>query len=331
MKKFWKIFWIVIGVVVLILGFFYFKYPATDTPELGLTFSYKEAQGLGFDWKTMYLDILSDLQPKNLRLMTYWNDLEPKMGQYNFDIIDQELAEAQKRNIKVIVVVGRKQPRWPECFEPDWFKNLTKDKQDQAQIEVVRKTVEHLKGYTAIADWQVENEPQFSFGAMCPIIPLDLLRQEISTVKSQDARPVIVTDSGEIGKWLPTARTGADIFGATMYRVAYNSKYGGYYKYPLPAAFYRIKAGILTTFSPIKQVYGVELQMEPWFNSGAFNTPLDLQRTLMNPKVFDQNLKYAKQSGFAQHYMWGVEWWYWMAKKNGDWGMWNAAKIQLKS
>lgn len=324
--KFFKIVGIIIVVVILICGFFYFRYKPARTPVWGLTFSYHEAEGLGFDWKTMYLDILSDLRPKNLRLMTYWNDLEPKKGEYDFTIIDQELTEAQKQNVNVIVVLGRKQPRWPECFEPDWVKGLAPEDAQKAQLDMVKAAVEHLKGYSAITDWQVENEPQFSFGADCPKIPLDLVSKEIRLVKSLDPRPIIVTDSGEIGKWIPTANTGADIFGTTMYRVAYNSKYGGYYRYPLPAAFYRIKAGILSTFTNVHTVYDMELQMEPWFTNGAFNTPLDTQKALMNANVFNSNIYYAKQTGLAEHYLWGVEWWYWMAKKNGDWGMWNAAK-----
>jgi len=76
----------------------------------------------------------------------------------------------------------------------------------------------------------------------------------------------------------------------------------------------------------VDKVWDVELQMEPWFTNGAINTPLDIQKTLMNPKVFAENIEYAKKSGLEAHYLWGVEWWYWMAKINNDWGLWAAAK-----
>jgi hypothetical protein len=46
----------------------------------------------------------------------------------------------------------------------------------------------------------------------------------------------------------------------------------------------------------------------------------------MNPKVFSQNVAYARSVGFADNYLWGVEWWYWLAKQKNDWGMWQAAK-----
>lgn len=331
MSKFWKILCGILLLIVVIGAFFYFRYKPTSQPEWGLTFSYREAQGLGFDWKTMYLDMLDDLKPKHLRLMTYWVDFEPTRGNFDFHMADEQLAEAQKRNIKVVLVVGRKQPRWPECYEPGWFKDLSSDDQRQAELDYIKALTEHVKHYTAIEAWQVENEPEFSFGNMCPRVPIELLTQEVQTVKNIDSRPVILTDSGEIGYWVPTAKAGADIFGTTMYRVAYNSKYGGYYKYPLPAVFYRIKAGMLETFTKVNTVYDMELQMEPWFNSGAFNTPLDLQNSLMNPKVFQQNIDYAKGTDLSRHYLWGVEWWYWMAKKNNDWGMWQSAKTLLNS
>ena len=49
----------------------------------------------------------------------------------------------------------------------------------------------------------------------------------------------------------------------------------------------------------------------------------------MNQKIFAENVAYAKKVGFQDNYLWGVEWWYWMAKKNNDWGMWTAAKDLL--
>jgi hypothetical protein len=326
MRKFWKICGILVAVLILASIYFYFRGPNPKNFEWGLTFSYKEAEGLGFDWKTMYLDILADLKPKNLRLMTYWDDLEPQKGKFDFTIVDQQLIEADKENLNVVLVVGRKQPRWPECSEPAWFDSLSADQQNQAVLNMLTTSVEHFKQFISVKYWQVENEPFFGFGPNCPTISANLYKQEVDLVKSLDRRPILVTDSGERGSWFQAASSGADILGATVYRVSYDTKYGGYYKYPIPPAFYRIKAGILRSFSQVNDVWDVELQAEPWFTNGALNTPLDLQKTLMNAKVFDENVQYAKSSGFEKNYLWGVEWWYYMAKKNNDWGMWSVAK-----
>ena len=329
MRKFFKYFGIIVLLAIIIAAFFYFRFSPAKTPIWGLTFSYQEAKGLGFDDRQMYLDILSDLKPKNIRLMTYWEDLEKQPGQFDFANVDWQLEQAEKYKAQVILVVGRKQPRWPECHQPTWFGTLSVSDQNQAVLDFVKATVEHFKSSPVIKSWEVENEPYFGFGPNCPKSEGNLLKHEISLVKNLDARPVLVTDSGDRGSWLASVNAGADNFGFTLYRVSYDEKYGGYYKYPLPPAFYRVRAGILETFTHVKQIVDIELQMEPWFTNGALNTSVDKQKTLMNASVFAENIKYAKKTGVSEHYLWGVEWWYWMAKKQNDWGMWAAAKDLL--
>jgi len=324
--RFWKYLALTIVLVLGVYGFFYFRYSPAVNVDWGLTFSYSEAKGLGFDDRQMYLDVLSDLKPKKIRLMTYWKDLEKQQGIYDFSHIDWQLEQAEKYNAEVLLVLGRKQPRWPECHEPDWYISLPQPAQDQAVMNFIKTSVDHFKSFDVITAWQVENEPYFSFGDMCPTISKDLFTKEVAMVRQLDNRIIVGTDSGERGSWIPTAKSGVDVLGATFYRVSYDEKYGGYYKYPVPPSFFRMKAGILKTFTAVDKVWDVELQMEPWFTNGAINTPLDIQKTLMNPKVFAENIEYAKKSGLEAHYLWGVEWWYWMAKINNDWGLWAAAK-----
>ncbi len=325
-RKLLKYFGIIIGVLIFVLVFFYFKYRAPAQIEWGLTYSYQEAKGLGFDGRQMYLDILADLKPKKIRLMSYWEDTEKSQGQFDFSNIDWQLQQAAKYNTDVVLVVGRKQPRWPECHQPDWYNQLSSAGQDNAVVNMIKANIEHFKSFSVIKAWQVENEPYFGFGPDCPKSSQSFFEKEVALVKRLDSRSIVVTDSGERGSWLPVARSGANILGSSVYRVSYDSKYGGYYKYPVPAIFYKIKQGFLETFTNINQVWDVELQMEPWFTNGALNTPLDTQKMLMNQKVFADNIGYAKRAGFGENYLWGVEWWYWMAKKNGDFGMWTAAK-----
>lgn len=326
MKRIFKYLGILIIALIVVCAFFYFQYTPPAKIDWGLTFSYKEARGLGFNDRIMLLDVLTDLKPKKVRLMTYWNDLEKQKGEFDFSNIDWQLQQAAKYDAEVVLVLGRKQPRWPECFEPDWFKHLSQSEQDLAVLDFVQASVGHFKSFEIVKGWQVENEPYFSFGDACPRISKDLFEKEVSLVKRLDARTVIATDSGERGGWIPVAKSGSDILGSTLYRVSFDSRYGGYYKYPIPAIFYRIKIGYLRTFAKVDEAWDVELQMEPWFTNGAFNTPLDTQKILMNARVFEDNISYAKKTGFSRHYLWGVEWWYWMAKKQNDWGMWTQAK-----
>lgn len=321
-----KIIIVIVIVIVFTLAYFYSLFEPAKQIEWGVTFSPRHAEYLGFDWKTVFIEIINDLKPKHLRLMTYWEDLESTKGKFDFQMNDEMLIEAEKRNIDVILVVGLKQPRWPECHNPAWYNDLPEEEKTSAQLNMVKAAVEHFKSFPAIKAWQVENEPLFSFGPMCPKTDKKLLKQEIALVRSLDQRPIILTDSGELGRWVPLIKTGKpDIFGSTMYRIVH-SPHLGYFKYPLPPAFFRIKAGIVKRFTGISDIIGVELQAEPWFSDDVFRTDLKTQNALMNPIAFEKNIEYAKKVGFRENYLWGVEWWYWQAKRNNDWGMWDKAK-----
>jgi hypothetical protein len=328
-----KIIYIMVLVIALacILGWYFAsKFEPAEDIAWGLTFSPRHAEYLGFDWQTMYLDILNDLQPEKLRLMTYWEDVEKQPEQYDFQEAALMLAEAGKRGVDVILVVGHKQPRWPECHHPAWYNSLTEQERADAQLRYVRNAVNYYKQFDAIKIWQVENEALFSFGPNCPQTPKELILKEMGIVRELDDRPVLLTDSGELGRWIPTARLKPDILGSTMYRVVHNP-HTGYFKYPLPPAFFHVKAGIMEQFSGMEStdMIGVELQAEPWFADNMFLVDLETQYALMNPKIFQEYVQYAKDVGFKENYLWGAEWWYWLAHKHGDWGMWNEARQAL--
>jgi len=311
--------------------YFYSLYTPSEKTEWGVTFSHSHAEYLGFEWKPVFLDMLNDLKPKKLRLMAYWEDIEPQPNVYDFGKVAQMLAETDSRGIDVILVLGHKQPRWPECHHPGWYNDLSPEKRDEAQLNMVRNAVNYYKQFRSIKTWQVENEALFSFGADCPQTPKDLILKEMEIVRAADPRPILLTDSGELGRWVPVARLKPDIFGSTMYRVVHNPKLG-YFKYPLPPAFFKIKGGIMEKMTGLEssKTIGVELQAEPWFADNMFLVPLSEQYALMNPGIFREYVDYAKEVGFSQNYLWGVEWWYWLAQKHGDWGMWEEARKVLQ-
>jgi len=306
--------------------FFYWQAPRSSHIEWGVSFSPRQATYLGLDWKMAYQEVLRDLKPKHLRIMAYWDTTEPTRGQYSFTELDFLLSAAEKNQTKVIVVVGRKQPRWPECHDPEWVKTLDSKSQNAELLQYIEQTVLHYKDNKAIESWQVENEPFFPYGLDCPTVSKDLFRQEIELTKRLDSRPVVVTDSGEKGAWLPTARAGGDIFGATMYREVYYDKWQRYVKYPIPAWVYSARAALVRTFSGVKEFIGAELQAEPWFSGTISAISWERQKQLMNAEIFEKNIQYARSAGFAKNYLWGVEWWYYAKTKQGDDSIWQAAK-----
>lgn len=330
LKKIRNIIFGIVVVLFLVAAFFHTQYEPVRESDWGMNYSQKRAEELGLHPMQTYIDMLADLKPKKIRIVAYWDRIEPERGKFQFGEVDEMLDLADKFGAEVILVIGKKQPRWPECHEPGWSLELSKEDQETVRFNMIKESVNHFKDAPALKIWQVENEPLFSFGDNCPKIDREILRQEIALVKSLDSRPVLVTDSGELGRWIPTATLGADLFGSTMYKVVHND-ITGYFKYPVFPEVFRIKAGILRTFTDTDSIMGVELQGEPWLIKGVLGTPLEDQKMLMNPKVFEEYTGFAKDVGFTDNYIWGVEWWAWLAQKHGDWGMWVAAKNLLEN
>lgn len=285
----------------------------SESIQWGLAFSKPFTIDMGLDWQETYLAILDDLKPKSLRLPIYWQDIEPEPGNYIFDDYDWLIKEAEKRDIKLILVIGRKLPRWPECHLPDWAFYFNEKSQQKMILNLISEIVERYKSLDNLYAWQVENEPFLPYGK-CPKLEVEFLDKEIELVRSLDKRhPIIITDSGELSIWLRAAKR-ADIFGTTMYRIVWN-KYFGQIKYPLSPKFFWLKANLVHLFYPNKPIIVSELQAEPWGPKLNYQLSLEEQFKSMNLTQFYDNIEYAKAVGFPEVYLWGAEWWYWMRQK----------------
>lgn len=311
--------------IVLISYFFIGKPPIAEELTWGMNFSQKHTQFLGLDWKETYLALLNDLGVRNLKIATHWDLLEPEQGELNFGDLDWQIKEAEKKGAKILLVLGMKTPRWPECHIPEWAKAFKKEQQQEEIIELVKETVLRYKDSEAIKYWQVENEPFFPFGE-CLWVDKKFLQKEIKLVKSLDPqkRPIIISDSGEGSLWIAAARFG-DIVGTTMYRKVWFRQLGIYISYPFPPNFYWRKAQIIKKLFN-KDVMVVELQAEPWGPKLLYDSPLEEQEKTMNLEQFKKNIDFAKKTGLKEFYLWGSEWLYWMKEKQNRAEIWEEAK-----
>jgi uncharacterized membrane protein len=306
------------GIVFISMGLFIlsFSTPITKQVPVGVTYSPRYAADLYLDPKTTYIKMLDELKVKHLRFPVYWDEVERNPGSFNFTEEDFYLREADKRGVKVILVVGMKQPRWPECFVPDWAEKLHKPERDGQVLKLVEAEVNHFKKYKNIVAWQVENEPFLSFG-ICPQPDertQTRLKKEIEIVRSLDNRPVLITDSGELTTWRKSLPL-SDWFGTTLYRTVWSPVFGTV-DYPIPPIFYQTKAAIVKFFTLAKTEKNIviELQAEPWATAASHITdiPISEQMKLLTPSKILYNIEYAKQTHFDEIYLWGVEWWYYM-------------------
>lgn len=326
--------WILaIALVIVVLFFIYINLPAkakNDDAQIGVTFSSIYAEQIGLNWREAYLAMLGDLQIKHVRLPVYWDRVEKVEGQYDFSDIDWQLEQARAHDAQIILVIGQKVPRWPECYVPKWV-GEDPGNLDQARLKEKLLAFENViinrykNGHPEITRWQVENEPFLNFG-ICSKVNVDLLDAEISNVRSLDqTRPIVVTDSGELSLWVNAAKR-ADIFGTTMYREVY-SKEMGHWRYPIGPNFFKVKQLIIKLFAKQENAIVIELQGEPWVAGWTIDAPVETQLASMNGEILADNIEFAKKTGMKEIYVWGVEWWYYMKTVQNNPTIWETAKI----
>lgn len=304
------------SILLLVLGGVIFEktYHYSSGSVYGVTFSPRYARYLKLDWQKVYTQMLDELKIKNLRITAYWEDLEPQDQKYDFTETDYMVNEADKREAKIIFVVGMRQPRWPECHIPPWAKNLSVSQRRHQTLEFIQKTVERYKDHSSIAAWQVENEYFLPFfGEGCDNADANFLKTEVNLVRSLSNKKIVVTDSGELGTWIVPMQL-SDIFGTTLYRDVFNP-WLGYLTYPVLPYFYNIHSGLIRrVFAPLNQkTIIIEQQAEPWFSNGDLSQNHSEQARLFPLSKMQSYLDYAKKTGFDEVYLWGVEWWYAMA------------------
>ncbi len=296
----------------------------------GVSFSKFHSDELQLDWKKTYLSILDDLKVKNLRLSAHWPMIQPTVNKYNFEEIDFQMEEAKKRNVSVILAVGRRLPGWPECHVPQWAAKLPESEQREKIIQMIKTLVKRYKDYPNLKYWQVENEPFLGlFGrSHCGQPDEDFLKQEIDLVHKDDpGHPVLVTDSGELGTWYQSYRN-SDIFGTSMYLYIWSTVLGPI-RYPIGPSFFRVKQKIIEALKGDKPKILIELSAEPWLLEPIIDTPIETQLDRMGIDKFNEMIKFSAKAGFDTQYLWGAEWWYWMNEHNRP-EFWQRAKEIFK-
>ncbi|MFH1046943.1 MAG: hypothetical protein V1738_01450 [Patescibacteria group bacterium] len=288
--------------------------------ELGATFSKKYATELGLDWRATYLATLDDLEVRALRIPVYWDEIEIEPGQFDFSDVDWQLHAANQRGTKIILAIGLKVPRWPECHIPAWGQDLEDEALHARTMMMLQNVVQHYSSSPEFFAWQVENEPFFPFGD-CPRIDRSQLQSEVDLVRALDDRPIVITDAGELSDWVRAASIG-DILGISTYRDVWN-KYLGHLFWPIGPRWY---AARLKAIRPlVDDVFVSELQTEPWSPGPILDWDIDEQLEHMNPTKLNENLAFARQMGVSEVYVWGIEWWYWL-KMQGHPEMWEAGR-----
>lgn len=296
------------------------------TPEYisyGMSFNTMYAEELDLSWNETYDAILDDLGVRKLRLAAHWPMVEPEPNIYNFTELDYQIGRAEEVGATVILAVGRRLPRWPECHVPEWTTSLTKQERQSAQLDYMEQVVNRYKNSPAVIMWQIENEPFLEVFAFehCGELDKNFLDKEISFVRELDStRKILVTDSGNLGTWAGAYSRG-DVFGTSVYVHFWNPELGQF-RTVLPPWFYRVKENLMRAIYGKKETLLIELSAEPWLLEPIADVPLQVQFSRMNLEKFEDILEYAEETRYDTQYLWGAEWWYWLHLQ-GRSEMWN--------
>lgn len=310
-RKLFGVFVIVVAVLTVVIVLLAAPNPYAQEQVYGVTFSAPHATGIGLDWKEAYIATLDELDVRYLRLSAYWDSVEPQDDQFVFSDLDFQLDEAQKRGAQVVLGVGWKLPRWPECHTPQWASQIPQNEQQVKALEMIEVVVERYKDHPALMMWQLENEPLLDFG-ICPPEDRDHLAVEEALLRRLDSgHPVLITDSGELNSWLGAAQYG-DVVGTTMYRTVFSKRTQKlfHYDYLFPSWLYRFKSRY------VKALYGKdvlisELQGEPWGSKPFPDMSQEERLASFSPDRFVELANFSRRTQLPQVYWWGVEYWYW--------------------
>ncbi len=291
----------------------------------GASFSVEYADELGLDWRQAYQAILQDLGVKHLRLMSYWEQIEPAPGQFDFADLDWQMEQARLAGAKVSLAIGLRQPRWPECHYAPWARGLGPNEQKQALESFISAVVKHYRNDSAIESYQLENEALLrTFGACQGTFDRGRLQAELDLVRGLDpAHPVAMSVSNQYG--LPLGSPRPDEYGFSIYKRAYVSAVHLYFNYRVPAWFYHWRAAVTERLTS-KPVFVHELQAEPWGPGATVGLSIEEQNKTMDAGKLTEIIDYSRGMHISHQDLWGAEWWYWRKVKFHDDSLWQVAK-----
>ena len=309
--------------------------PVTRYPPLGVSFSHRHAAWLGLDPLDTLRFLLDEAGVRRLRLSAYWDELAAEPGRIDFAPLRPWLDLAARYDARVLMTVGVKAQRHPEFYPPEWLvrdhpipHGAALDGHERlvaALLLMLERVTAYLADVDVIEAWQVENEPFLPVARRTVgwrISPA-LLAREIAVVEEVDPRhrPIVVNHSSrsvlDRGWW--TALQLADVLGQNVYTRRPASlgprRYWNAHAFGPLSPSLRRQARIAAMLE--KELWITELQAEPWEREEMIRlAPGDVHS--VSPERIRANLRLVARAGARRVYLWGAEWWRFIAERHGD-------------
>lgn len=337
---YWQLNWwhklicLVAGLILILIGFMYgvaqwYIWSERNQPlELGTSFVADYAESLGLNPQQTYLAILNDLKVKNIRLVSFWNDLEPEPGVYNFSELDWEFQQAETRGVSVSLAIGLRQPRWPECHEPSWVGQEPTTVWEPQLLQFMTMVIDRYKNNPALSSYQLENEYFLKGFGTCTNFSQQRLITEANLVRKLDPKHILIISRSQNALGWPVGQPHADEYGISIYRRVWTPVFNRYIEYPYPAWYYAFLAGIEKIWNGQDMIIH-ELQAEPWPPNRETITEASLaeQNKSFNANALKTTVAFGEATGMKSIYLWGAEYWYYRLIILHDPSVWDTAKV----
>jgi hypothetical protein len=284
--------------------------------DYGVSLSVKQCRNFGITTTECLEWLIEEGGFSRYRLMSYWDELEPTPGVYDFHELDIQMELISRHKGTVTLCLGARQPRWPENHWPEWAWNLPKTDRSEALLRFSRKVIERYKDNPVIVSYQLENEALLGGFGTRSEIDRQRLRDEFNLIKQLDpTRPIIMSTSNSWG--IPLRRPIGDVVGFSYYQIIYNKKKKGYTTAYQKPWLHRLRSLLIRVLLN-RNCFVHELQLEPWGPKNIWEMPYDEQMKSMSPEQISRNLRLAQKTGLSPIDLWGGEWWYWCYKEHDN-------------
>lgn len=299
---------------------------------MGVSFIPAYAESLGLDAKKTMDALINDVGVRHFRLVSYWDQLEPRQDEYDFSLLDWQFKKAEAVNAKVTLSLGLRQPRWPECHPPSWIKDMDSAQWHGELLDFINATVERYKDSPSLDSYQLENEYFLMGFGECTDFSRERLIKEAALVKSLDPKHKLIIARSNNALGFPLGQPQPDEFGISIYKRVWDANLTKrYLEYPFPAWYYAFVAGTQQMITG-KNMMIHELQAETWPPNwqSIQNTSLEEQNKSFNAERFKSRVEFGKATGMREIYLWGAEYWYYRDQKLNDSSLWDVAKETFK-
>ncbi len=310
----------------------WYAWTQKDVPQtIGTSFIPAYAESLGLDPEATMDALINDLGIRHFRLVSYWNQIESQPGVYDFSILDWQFEKAEQAGAQVSLSIGLRQPRWPECHEPDWIDTSQPEDSWTPQLyDFMTATIMRYKDSPALKSYQLENEYFLAAFGECKNFNRERLVEEYNLVRRLDPATTIIISRSNNALGTPIREPIADKIAVSVYKRTWSPYIERNLEYPFPPWFYGYLGGIgkLTTG---KDMVIHELQAEAWppYSIPMQKATLDQQNQTFSADIFRKRIQYGKDSGIKEIYLWSGEYWYYRKEKLNDPSLWEVARQQL--